>query len=69
MKILIKENQMFGGYIGRLVNNNLTSVELPSPINMTHRGYTNKNKQKIIDLCKRDARIIFNIENLEAIEV
>lgn len=69
MKILIKENQMFGGYIGRLVNNNLTSVELLSPINMTHRGYTNKNKQKIIDLCKRDARIIFNIENLEVIEV
>jgi len=69
MKILIKENHMFGGYVGRLVNENLTNVKLPSPINIMHRGYTNKDKQKIIDLCQRDAKNIFDIENIEVIEV
>ncbi len=69
MKILIKENHMFGGYVGRLINENLTSVELPSPFNITHIGYTNKDKQRIINLCKQDAKIIFGIEDLEIMDV
>lgn len=69
MKILLKDNESFGGFIGKLVNDNLTSVGLPPPFNVTHTGYAGQDKKRIINQCGKDAKIIFNMKGLEVIDI
>lgn len=68
MKILISNNDNFGGYTGKLVNDNLTIVDLPAPFNVSSSIYTNRDKQKLINLCKRDAKVIFDIDTIDVID-
>ena len=68
MKILIKENSVFGKYYGCLVNDNLTIVELPSPINMSATIYT-REKENIIKMCKEEAMLLFNETNIDVLDL
>lgn len=68
MNIIIKENEAFGGFIGYLCDNNYCRIELPSPFNVSATSYTGKDKNVIINNCKKDAKIIFNIDNLNIID-
>lgn len=68
MKILIKENFAFGKYYGCLVNDNLSIVELPSPINMSATRYTGE-KENIIKRCKEEALLLFNETNLDILDL
>lgn len=68
MKILINNNDNFGGYTGKLVNDNLTIVHLSTPFNVSCATYTSRDKQKLINLCKRDAKIVFNITKIDVID-
>ncbi len=61
MKILIKENESFGGYIGYLCNDDLSIYHIPTPINTNVMKYTNKDKEKIINYCKKEAKVLFDI--------
>lgn len=65
MKILIKENSAFGGYVGHLADENNCIVELPVPFLVGATRFTNRNKDTIIQMCKNEAKIIFNINNIE----
>lgn len=77
MVILITDNSMFGGYIGRLANDEKSkltgevlyiSVELPPPFNVDATRFTGRNKEKIIEKCREEAKLIFDLENLEVID-
>ena len=67
MKILIKENHQFGGYVWKLVDDNLIHIKLSLPFNVGHTGYTGRDVTKIINQWKNDAEVIFNISDLEVI--
>lgn len=68
MKILISNNEMFGGFIGRLINDNNTTVELPTPFNVGATRYTGRDKGKIINQCREEAGLIFNLTELGIID-
>ena len=69
MKILIRDNESFGGFIGELVDINGLTVELPSPYNVSATRFTGKNKQTIINNCKSEAKMIFNINQLDILDM
>jgi len=68
MQIVIRDNNQFGGYIGFLSSNGYTPLQLPAPINVSANKYTNNKKDKIVELCKRDSKIIFDTQEIEIID-
>lgn len=68
MKIIIKNNGTFGGYIGWLINNNESIVKLPIPFLISAMKYSSRSKRRIIELCLSDAKEIFNIDSLQVVD-
>ena len=67
MKILVKDNNMFGGYITQLVNDDLSPFYLPD-LNTWSPRYANKSISKAVNSCLLDAKILGE-ENVEVIKI
>ena len=69
MIIYIRKNAMFGGYRGYIANNNLTIAE-NKILNVSATRYTNKDKNKIIEQCKKEYLFFFgnNLKKLKTVD-
>ena len=67
MKILVKDNNMFGGYIAQLVDDDLHPLYLPD-LNTWSSKYANKSISKAVNFCLRDAKILGE-ENVEVVKI